>query len=100
MGDADLSASVPDLIQVPTIAYADIYKKNTVYIGPRKVDDEAQAEFTFGDGSYVVHFLYRKSTQDMKRGGDNTAKKGTMRDKGANSATRVQWSNQGGKKKN
>lgn len=96
---ADFPENIPDIFQVPTIAYADIYKKNTVYIGPRKLDDEAQAEFTFGDGTYVVHFLYRKSTQDMKRGGDNTSKSGTMRDKGANSSTRVQWSNQGGGKR-
>jgi hypothetical protein len=91
MGDADLSSSInlPEPAKA-VIAYADIYKDKTVYIGPRKLDDESQAEFTYGDGTYVQHFMYKKSSQDGRRGGDKAAGSSGSRDKKFN-ASKTTW---------
>ena len=99
MGDADLSGSINYEPSQSVIAYADIYKEKTVYVGPRKLDDESQAEFTYGDGTYVQHFMYKKSTQDSKRGGEKTAGSGGERDKKFN-ASKTTWNaNKGNAKK-
>jgi hypothetical protein len=44
----------------PTVVYSELTKPNTVYLGPRKLDDPPQATFNYGDGKYVIKFLYKK----------------------------------------
>ncbi len=53
MADEDL-AGVDNARTV--VAYADVYKKNKIYFGPRKDDEAVSAEFTYGDGSYLILF--------------------------------------------
>lgn len=56
----------------PTQYHADIYKgPNEIYAGPRQIDAESQATFTFGTGEYIVQFDARENAQT----GRNAAKK-------------------------
>lgn len=52
----------------PSIITAVLTKPNTVYVGPRKLDDSPQATFNYGDGKYVIKFLYKKDDKKGERG--------------------------------
>jgi hypothetical protein len=70
-----------DSTKPPIVTYADIYKENTIYVGERKIDGESQAEFTYGDGTYVINFAYRKSNPDAMKGAKKAAKKSQFSDR-------------------
>lgn len=58
----------------PMVMYAEITKPGTVYSGPRKIDAESQATFTWGDGNYIIRFdwqidLHTKKGQKKKSTG-------------------------------
>jgi hypothetical protein len=51
---------------------AQIFKgKNSVYLGPRKIDDSPQASFNYGDGKWVMQFHYTKDGKAGERGGSS-----------------------------
>ena len=52
------------------VVYADIYKKNTIYAGLRKVDGGSQATFTFGDGTYLKSFDFQINIPDTRNSGN------------------------------
>ena len=81
-------------INPPVVAHADIYKPNTVYVGERKLDGESQESFTFGDGTYVISFAYRKSDPEAMKGAKKAAKQSQFQDrKGQNSRLKVKSKN-------
>jgi hypothetical protein len=80
----DTNINIPD---PPVVAYADIYKKDTVYVGKRKLDGESQAEFHYGDGSYLISFAYRISNPDAMKGGGKASSRGQMKDRRGAGAT-------------
>ena len=53
------------------VVYADIYKKDSIYAGLRKVDGGAQATFTFGDGTYLKSFTWTVNIQDNRNSGNS-----------------------------
>lgn len=78
MADEDL-AGVDNARTV--VAYADIYQKNKIYMGPRKDDEAVSAEFTYGDGKYLILFHYTKDSKASLRG-NATAETHKQDDKG------------------
>ena len=53
----------------PVVLYADIYKKDSVYVGPRKTDAASQATFYFGDGNHVLSFNWSMNAQNTRSAG-------------------------------
>ena len=55
------------------VMYAEIYDKNKLYMGPRKLDQAAQATFTFpwGEGGPVLDFFLDVNPQDRRGGGES-----------------------------
>jgi hypothetical protein len=74
------------MFKKPIIFTADIWKKDTAYLGPRKIDDSPQATFNYGDGKYVIQFHYSKDDKAAERGGETSCqskaddKKDTIKD--------------------
>lgn len=60
----------------PMVMYADIWKKGSMYFGPRKTDGEPQAIFTFGDGKHWIEFEYDLHPQPHRGGGEPGKGKG------------------------
>ena len=54
----------------PMVRYAEIEKKGKMYVGPRKLDGEVQATFTYGDGTYVFEFEPCVRPQTNRGGGE------------------------------
>ena len=52
------------------VVYADIYKKNSIYAGLRKVDGASQATFTFGDGTYLKSFDWSINIPENRNAGN------------------------------
>ena len=63
-------------IDQPVVLYADIYKKDTVYVGCRKINSESQATFTYGTGENVMHFWWGIKLQRGRGGGEIAKAKG------------------------
>lgn len=63
------------------VTYADIYQKNKIYMGPRKDNAAVSAEFTYGDGKYLILFHYTKDSKASLRG-NATAETHKQEDKG------------------
>lgn len=53
----------------PIVYYADIYKKNQLYVGPRKIDSEPEDHFTYGVGGPLVSFTMSTKLQSNRGGG-------------------------------
>lgn len=60
----------------PVVMYAEIYEKNQVYVGPRKIDGDSQATFTYGQGQEVTHFSWSINTQNNRSGGEKGKRRG------------------------
>jgi hypothetical protein len=54
----------------PIVMYADIWKKGTMYVGPRKTTDPAQTVFTFGEGKHLIGFEMTVKPQKNRGGGE------------------------------
>jgi hypothetical protein len=59
----------------PIIRYAEIFQKNHVYRGPRKLNAASQATFTVGDGKHVVEFDWTLDVQSPKGSGQGMQNK-------------------------
>lgn len=69
--------------QNPVIVCDQPYKGvNSVYIGPRKIDDSPQASFNYGDGKWVMEFHYIKDGKATERGGTQVSSQTNPQDKG------------------
>lgn len=68
----------------PVVAYCDPYSEDgkTVYIGKRKDDGEVVATFNYGDGKWVISFVYTKSGKDKEGGGTSNQGKTNSEDRG------------------
>ena len=64
----------------PTVVYADIYKKDTIVVTPRKIDGEVVATFHYGKGETVVAFKYMKDGKASENGGDSFGSKNSSVD--------------------
>lgn len=64
------------------VAYGDIYDHPSVYVGPRKDDGPVVATFHYGDGKWVVHFIYKKDSKASERAGAQTKSETNTEDKG------------------
>jgi len=53
----------------PVIYYAEIYKKDTLFMGPRQYGKENQGSFTFGDGQHIQSFSWTYNDQATKAAG-------------------------------
>ena len=76
-------------LQQPLQVYAEIDKPNTIYVGPRKADDEAQFTFIWGDGTWMHSYIYEDSEQKSKKGGggqSGAGNTGQIKDWGGNNA--------------
>ncbi|MEW6352508.1 MAG: hypothetical protein AB1646_25965 [Thermodesulfobacteriota bacterium] len=60
----------------PTVMYADIWKKSSIYIGPRKMSGGSQATFEYGKGEHLVNFKYHCKPQQQRHGGEPKKSKG------------------------
>jgi hypothetical protein len=60
---------------LPTVIYADIYKKDTIVVTPRKVDGDVLATFHYGKGENVIMFKYKLDGKASERGGDSCVTK-------------------------
>lgn len=69
------------------VAYGDIYDHPSVYVGPRKDDGPVVATFHYGDGKWVVSFVYRKDTKKSERAGAQTKSETNAEDKGGKKVT-------------
>ena len=76
-------------LQQPIQVYAEIDKPNTIYVGPRKADEEAKFTFTWGDGQWMHSYAYENSEQKSKKGGgqNGAGSAGQNRNKGGNQST-------------
>ena len=76
-------------LQQPLQVYAEIDKPNTIYVGPRKADEEAQFTFIWGDGTWMHSYAYESSEQKSKKGGgrEGAGNSGQDRNKGGNQST-------------
>lgn len=64
----------------PNVTYADIYKEKTVYVGPRKVDEQ-QGTFTFGTGDKMVkRFKWTDRPQPARNAGEGGSTEGIVLD--------------------
>lgn len=53
----------------PIVYYADIYKKDSIYIGPRKIYSSPQDQFTYGVGGPLISFEMSTKIQSQRGGG-------------------------------
>jgi hypothetical protein len=60
----------------PVVMYADIWRKNMVYYGPRKISGGPSASFEFGKGDYVIDFKYKCKPQSQRGAGEPGKGKG------------------------
>lgn len=54
----------------PMVMYADIWKKGTMYVGPRKTKEAPQTVFTFGEGKHLIGFEMTVKPQKNRGGGE------------------------------
>lgn len=54
----------------PNVMYAEIFEKNVVYVGPRKLDAPSQKTFEVGDGKHVTSFSWTLDVQTPKDAGE------------------------------
>jgi phage protein D len=67
----------------PIVMYADIWKKGEIYLGPRKMDGQPQATFTYGDAKHLIEFTYHLKPQLNRHAGEGSEGEGLdLRDKG------------------
>lgn len=68
----------------PVVAYCDPYSQGgkTVYIGKRKDDGPVVDTFYYGDGKWIISFMYVKSAKDIEGGGSSNQGKTNGEDKG------------------
>ncbi len=59
----------------PNVFYADMYKKDTIYAGPRKTGDKPEDTFFFGDGGYITKFEWTQDTQSNRGSSQNAGGK-------------------------
>lgn len=66
-----------DSVGSPVVAYCDPYSDggNTVYIGKRKDDGEVVDTFHYGDGKWVISFVYMKDGKGSERAGSSNQSK-------------------------
>ena len=76
-----------DSLLKPIQVYAVLEKPNTVYVGPRKSDAEAQFTFTWGDGLWLHTYEYSDDAQKPKKGGGGAAVVGPQRDSNGQNTT-------------
>ena len=50
------------------VAYGDPFDHPSVYVGPRKDDGPIVETFHYGDGKWMVSFVYKKDSKDAERG--------------------------------
>jgi hypothetical protein len=57
----------------PLVRYAEIYEKDTMYCGPRKVDAESSLTFTFGrEDKRIIDFKWSESVQEARAAGERS----------------------------
>jgi hypothetical protein len=57
----------------PLVRYAEIYEKDTVYCGPRKVDGGSALTFTFGkEDKRIIDFKWTESVQEARAAGEGS----------------------------
>lgn len=54
----------------PNVQYADIWNRGQIYVGPRKLDGESQAQFTWGRDEYFVDYEFEDAEQSQRGGGE------------------------------
>jgi hypothetical protein len=54
----------------PMVMYSDIWKKGSMYVGPRKTNDSPQTTFTYGDGTHLINFEMHIKPQPQRGGGE------------------------------
>ena len=54
----------------PLVMYCDIWTEGQVYIGPRKINENPQATFKYGDSIHVINFEYTLKPQPNRAGGE------------------------------
>lgn len=64
------------------VAYGDPFDHPNVYVGPRKDDGEVVETFHYGDGKWMVSFIYTKDTKVSERAGAQTKTQTNSEDKG------------------
>lgn len=76
-------AKPPDSVKKKntSVAYADIYKPNTIVVTERKLNGASQGTFHYGKGETVVSFKYIKDGKAATRGGDSNSASSNQRDK-------------------
>lgn len=62
--------------KAPMVFYADIWKKGSAYLGPRKIDGEPQATFRDQEGKHLVDFEVHVKPQSQRHGGEPKKAKG------------------------
>lgn len=65
----------------PIVIYAEIYQKDTIYTGPRKINAESQGTFTYGKGDKrLSSFEFDESVQESREGGEGADSVNLMSD--------------------
>jgi hypothetical protein len=54
----------------PMVMYADIWKKDTMYLGTRQTNAGAQCIFTYGEGRHLIEFEMKVAPQENRGGGE------------------------------
>jgi hypothetical protein len=58
------------------VFYSDIWKEGNFYLGPRKMDENPQCTFTYGEGKNLVDFEYCCKPQQERHGGEEGGSEG------------------------
>lgn len=68
----------------PVVAYCDPFSDGgkTVYIGKRKDDGAVVETFHYGDGKWLISFIYTKDDKAAERAGTSNQGKANTEDKG------------------
>lgn len=64
----------------PVVAYSEVYDGKKVYVGPRKDDGAVVETFHYGDGKWVVSFVYSKDSKTSEN--SSSQSKTNTEDKG------------------
>lgn len=56
----------------PTVSYGDLYDRNEIYVGPRRIGKEVQATFTWGDGNHIISLEWNFNAQNNRAGNEST----------------------------
>lgn len=82
------------LFKVPTVIHADPREgEKKVYVGPRNIKKHCGVTLTVGDGTEVILFMYKVSSQAKARGGDSTSGSSTQSDNNGRGEKNTQTAN-------